>query len=53
MEQLLLKNPLKSSALVMFDLDNLKNMNDTYGHKWGDFYIKEAVKRLRKYIEEN
>ena len=53
MEQLLLKNPLKSSALVMFDLDNLKNMNDTYGHKWGDFYIKEAVQRLNNITQRN
>jgi diguanylate cyclase (GGDEF)-like protein len=34
------------SAIVMFDLDNLKNINDTYGHKWGDIYIKHAVKHL-------
>ena len=53
MEQLLNKNPLKSSALVMFDLDNLKNMNDTYGHKWGDFYIKEAVQRLNNITQRN
>ena len=44
--QLLDKHKLQTSALVMFDLDNLKTINDTYGHKWGDFYIKEAVHRL-------
>ena len=36
----------KVSALLMFDLDNLKFINDTYGHKWGDTYIKHAVRHL-------
>lgn len=35
------------SALLMFDLDNLKGINDTYGHKWGDQYIKKAVEFLQ------
>lgn len=39
---------LKVAALMMFDLDNLKLINDTYGHKWGDTYIVEAVSRLKK-----
>lgn len=34
------------AALLMFDLDNLKIINDTYGHKWGDQYIIKAVERL-------
>ena len=29
------------------DLDNLKTINDTYGHKWGDIYIKAAVGQLK------
>lgn len=36
----------KKAALIMFDLDNLKSINDTYGHKWGDQYIITAVERL-------
>ncbi|GAB6107222.1 sensor domain-containing diguanylate cyclase [Fusibacter bizertensis] len=35
------------AALLMFDLDNLKIINDTYGHKWGDQYIIKAVERLQ------
>lgn len=35
------------AALAMFDLDFLKVVNDTYGHKWGDFYIIEAANRLK------
>lgn len=36
------------SALLMFDLDNLKAVNDTYGHKWGDTYIQLCAKALQK-----
>ena len=35
-----------NAAIIMFDLDNLKMINDTYGHKWGDLYIIHAVKHL-------
>lgn len=34
------------SAIVMFDLDNLKQINDSYGHQWGDDYIKQSVALL-------
>lgn len=34
---------LKNAALVMMDLDNLKQLNDTYGHDCGDKYIKAAA----------
>ena len=30
---------LRCAALLMMDLDNLKHINDTYGHDWGDQYI--------------
>ena len=36
------------AALVMFDLDNLKRINDAYGHKWGDTYILKAVQLLKE-----
>ncbi len=36
-----------TAALIMFDLDNLKGINDTYGHKWGDQYIVYAVDFLK------
>ena len=33
-------------GLVFFDLNNLKTMNDTYGHEAGDKYIKSACKLI-------
>ena len=33
---------LKQAALVMLDLDNLKQTNDRFGHDWGDQYIRQA-----------
>ena len=33
---------LGCAALLMMDLDNLKQINDTYGHDWGDHYIRNT-----------
>ncbi|MBQ9068986.1 MAG: diguanylate cyclase, partial [Eggerthellaceae bacterium] len=35
---------VKHAALVMLDLDDLKTLNDTYGHDWGDKYIYQAAR---------
>ena len=35
-----------SFALVLCDANNLKQINDTFGHKAGDEYIKESAKLL-------
>ena len=35
------------AALLMMDLDNLKHINDTYGHDWGDQYIRRTGQCLR------
>ena len=43
------KDQLKITAFVMIDLDNLKHVNDTYGHSFGDSYIKTAANALKKF----
>lgn len=44
---------LKKAALVMMDLDNLKHINDKYGHDYGDKYIQLAADSFRKYTPDN
>lgn len=43
----LFENPtaLKHAALIMIDSDNLKFVNDTYGHTSGDLYL-QAISRV-------
>lgn len=44
---------LENAAMLMVDLDNLKLLNDTYGHDWGDRYIQLTAASLKKYLPEN
>lgn len=37
---------LKTGALIMLDLDDLKYINDTYGHDYGDEYIRNTADAL-------
>ena len=39
-------------AMIMWDLDNLKYVNDTYGHEYGDMYIRESA-RVFAYLEQH
>jgi predicted signal transduction protein with EAL and GGDEF domain len=39
---------LRHAALMMTDLDNLKTINDTYGHDWGDIYLRQTAHSLRQ-----
>lgn len=44
----LFNNPdeLAHSALIMIDADNLKTINDTYGHEAGDVYLKKIARLI-------
>ena len=37
-------------SLIMVDVDNLKNINDAYGHRAGDKVIREISKRIKECI---
>jgi len=39
-------------SLIMVDIDNLKQINDVYGHRAGDKAIKEISKRITKCIRQ-
>lgn len=42
-------NPRKVGAMLFADLDNLKYVNDTYGHEIGDLLIKRAANIFREF----
>jgi diguanylate cyclase (GGDEF)-like protein/PAS domain S-box-containing protein len=41
-----------SIAIILCDLDDLKNINDSFGHKNGDELIKEAAGVLNQFSED-
>lgn len=44
---------LGTAAFLMMDLDNLKFVNDTFGHEYGDRYIRAAADALRTLKDKN
>ena len=46
------EHKLEKYAVVMFDLNNLKKMNDLYGHGMGDYYIITGSEIIREVFGE-
>jgi diguanylate cyclase (GGDEF)-like protein len=47
------KKENKPVTILMCDIDNFKNINDTYGHQTGDIIIQETAKIIQNSIKKN
>jgi diguanylate cyclase (GGDEF)-like protein len=49
-----LKSNIGKTAIITFaDMDNLKQVNDKFGHKEGDFALKQIANTLRRSFTDN
>lgn len=52
LDDALSKDSLTNSALIMFDVDHFKDINDSYGHISGDALLKKLAQMLSKVSSE-
>ncbi|MDO8535511.1 MAG: diguanylate cyclase [Candidatus Omnitrophota bacterium] len=43
----------KNIALVLYDIDHFKKINDTYGHEFGNIVLKAIAKNLKNHSRKN
>lgn len=52
-EEILTLEAEQNMAICVFDLNNLRTINNQQGHERGDLYIRSFAKSLRKGVDEN